>query len=67
MIKCTAPQHGATINDLAARGLIAPVEFTAPDGVRRKANSMWAASDWLKSHGHYDGKRPIVYHNLNGE
>lgn len=66
IIKCTAANHSATINDLAARGLIKPVEFTAPDDVRRMANSMWAASDWLKAHGfHGDvarGNKPIVYH-----
>lgn len=66
MLKCTAAHHGATINDLAERGLIEPVEFTAPDNIRRVANSMWAASDWLKAHGfHGDsarGNKPIAYH-----
>lgn len=63
VLKCTAAQHGATINSLAARGLIAPVSFTAPDGTRHTANSAWAAYDWLKANGHYDhGKQPIVYH-----
>ena len=66
VLKCTAAHHGATINDLAERGLIEPVEFTAPDDVRRAANSMWAASDWLKAHGYHGdtarGNKRIVYH-----
>lgn len=63
-IQCTAAQHGATINDLAERGLIDPVEFTAPDGVRRIANSMWAMHDWLTAIGYYKqpGSAPIIYH-----
>lgn len=63
-IKSTDAQHGATINDLAERGLIEPVEFTAPDGVRRIANSMWAAHDWTRATGYYQrpGSAPIVYH-----
>jgi hypothetical protein len=63
ILKVTSSQHGATLNDLAERGVIAPVEFTAPDGVRRVANSAWAASDWLKLNGFYaPGNKPIVYH-----
>lgn len=64
VLKSTAAQHGATINDLAERGLIHPVAFTAPDGICREANSMWAAHDWIKSTGYYDrpGSAPIVYH-----
>lgn len=64
LLKCTAALHGATINDLADRGLIERVEFTAPDGIRRTANSMWAAHDWIKATGYYErpGSAPIVYH-----
>lgn len=62
-VKSTHPQHGATINDLADRGLIQPVEFIAPDGIPRVANSMWAAHDWIKATGYYQrpGSPPIVY------
>lgn len=64
ILKCTAAQHGASINDLAERGIIEPIEFTAPNGERRRANSAWAAYDWLKANGHYEhGKAPIVYHD----
>lgn len=64
ILKCTTAPHGATINDLASRGVIAPIEFTAPDGVRRIANSIWAAHDWIKATGYYErpGSPPIVYH-----
>lgn len=64
ILKSTTAMHGATINDLAEQGEIKPVEFTAPDGVRRIANSMWAAHDWIKSTGYYErpGSAPIVYH-----
>jgi hypothetical protein len=63
MIICESSQHSATINDLAKRGVIKLVEFTAPDGVRRIANSVWAASDWLKEKKFYAaGNKPIIYH-----
>ena len=68
VLKCTAATHADTINGLAELGLIEPVEFTAPDGVRRAANSMWAASDWLKANGYHGdkdsarGNKPIIYH-----
>jgi hypothetical protein len=64
MIKATISEHSGTINSLASDGKIAPVEFTAPDGIRRKANSCWAASDWLKTNGWYDrsGCAPTIWH-----
>jgi hypothetical protein len=71
VLKCTAPQHGSAINELAERGVIAPIAFTAPDGIRRVANSAWAAYDWLHTAGHpwldasghyAPGNKPIVYH-----
>lgn len=64
MIEATTTEHSGTINELAREGKIRPVAFTAPDGVRREANSVWAASDWLKTNGYYDGKPrpPVAWH-----
>lgn len=63
LIKATLSEHKETINYLASEGKIAPIEFTAPDGIRRQANSMWAASDWLKTNGYYQpNEKPIIYH-----
>lgn len=54
IIKASLSEHKDTINSLAEEGKIQPVEFTAPDGMRRRANSCWAATDWLKTNGFYD-------------
>ena len=64
VIKSTDAQHADTVNFLADRGLIKPVDFTPPDGIRRTANSMWAAHDWLRATGYYKrpGSAPIEYH-----
>lgn len=63
MITSKCAQHGATINDLAASGKIEPVSFVTPDGVLHEANSCWAATEYLKTNGYYDGevKRPITW------
>lgn len=70
MITSSDGKLGETINALANEGKIAPVSFTAPDGVRRKANSCHAAHDWMKEQGFFQrdemgwiiSQAPIVYH-----
>ena len=62
LIIATRAPHASSINDLARDGKITPIEFTSPvDGIRRKANSVWAAHDWLQDHGGYanPNKAPI--------
>lgn len=59
MITCQDIQHGATINDLAERGVIAPVRFTYKDH-HHTANSVWAATEWLKRNGAYVAGAPKV-------
>ena len=54
--------HANTINRLAEEGKIEPLEFTAPDGVRRKANSFAAAYDWLVMNG-YRQDSPNIWPN----
>lgn len=58
LIIATYGDHAYTINDLAASGKIRPCAFTV-EGVRREANSVWAAMDWLKANGHH-AKASIV-------
>lgn len=57
IIIATIGSHAATINDLCQRGIINPCAFTItyPDGseITRYANSVWAATDWLKTNGIY--------------
>ena len=61
MIVAVSGDHAATINDLAARGTIPPVSFTV-NGVRHEANSVWAATEWLKKNGHYQNHSVVVWH-----
>lgn len=58
-------EHGATINDLTQQKRIKPVAFTTPDGVYREANSVWAATDWIKASGLYEKLTPIIWHLEN--
>lgn len=50
MIVATKQPHAGAINDLAARGLVKRIAFEL-DGVRHEANSIWAATEWLKHQG----------------
>lgn len=52
MISAIEGQHAAAINDLAAAGKISPIEFEF-NGKRLSANSVWAATEWLKANGGY--------------
>ena len=66
IIMSTCANHGGSINDLCMTGHAAfkVVEFTAFDGVRRKANCLLTAEDFLHSIGQYrpDQMIPVVYH-----
>lgn len=53
MIVSTCAKMGSTINALAEAGTIKPV-FVEWQGVTHKANSLFAALDWLKSQGYYN-------------
>ena len=52
LILATPGTHQKTIDELALEGKIRPVSFIV-DGTRHTANSVWAATDWLKAQGHY--------------
>lgn len=60
MITCTNAKHGVTINALAKEGEIQPIRFVMPDGTEYAANSLWAATDWLKANGHYEDRQEPV-------
>ena len=60
-IRAFVSEHSATINDLADRGEIQSVTFVTPDGVVHEANSVWAATDWLRVNGYYQQSAPIVW------
>ena len=52
MITATSGDHAYTINNLAAEGKLRSCAFTV-EGRSYTANSVWAATDWLKAQGHY--------------
>ena len=52
MIISHCPKMGNTINELAKANIIKPV-FVSWMGTMHKANSLFAALDWLKSQGYY--------------
>jgi hypothetical protein len=60
MIEPFGSEHSATINDLAKEGKIKPVSFTV-NGEQHEANSLWAATDWLKANGHYAKNSVVVW------
>lgn len=57
VLKASGDEHAAAVNDLAERGIIEPVTFEF-GGQTYVANSIWAATGWLKSQGYY--KSPPV-------
>lgn len=69
VIRATIGDFAKTINALADEGHIKPCEFviTHPNGFEElhRANSVWAATDWLKTNGYYDGKDYNVKWNFN--
>lgn len=60
----TNSEHGGSINSLAMEGKIEEVEFTAFDGIKRKANSILTACDFLKGIGQYKENQmiPVIWH-----
>jgi len=54
--------HTATHNFLVAEGTISPVIIYRSDGKPIKADSMWAATGWLKANGYYDD--PTKSHSI---
>lgn len=54
IIQATLYKQSKQVNSLADEGVIHPVTFTMSDGITRTANSMWAATDWLKEQGYYE-------------
>jgi len=60
----TSEQHNGSINSLCMEGKLIPVEFTAYDGIRRKANCMLTACDWLKANGQYKEEQTklVIWH-----
>ena len=61
MIEAKSGEHAQTINALAQEGKIKPVSFTV-EGRTYEANSVWAATEWLKDNGHYAKASVVVWH-----
>jgi hypothetical protein len=58
MLKAIGSGHAETINSLAEQGKIKPVEFATYNSEgnlnHHVANSVWAATDWLRENGFYN-------------